>query len=94
MDTSHTFSPDQKKDRGHGIIQNLKPFDNDIKHIHFKMDILKSAINLLKKKDCYFATIDLKDAYYSIAVHPSDRKYLQVFGKEEFFFNLLHYQWV
>lgn len=39
-----------KKDRGHGIIQNLKPFDNDIKHIHFKMDILKSAINLLKKK--------------------------------------------
>lgn len=37
------------------------------------------------KKDCYFASIDLKDAYYSVAVQPSDRKYLQFFWKEELF---------
>lgn len=58
-----------KKDGGHRIILNLKPLNNDIEHIHFKMDTLKSAINLVKK-DCYFASIDLKDAYYSVAVHP------------------------
>lgn len=47
------------------------------------MDTLKSAINLVKK-DCYFASIDLKDAYHS-AVHPSDRKYLQFVWEEELF---------
>lgn len=73
-----------KKDGGHRMILNLKPLNNDIEHIHFKMDTLKSAINLVKK-DCYFASIDLKDAYYSVAVHPSDRKYLQFFWKEELF---------
>lgn len=56
-----------KKDGGHIIILNLKPLNNDIEHIHFKMDTLKSAINLMKK-DCYFASIDLEDAYYSVAV--------------------------
>lgn len=84
MDTYQTFSPDQKKDGGHRIILNLKPLNNDIEHIHFKMDTLKSAINLVKK-DCYFASTDLKDTYYSVAVHPSDRKYLQFFWKEELF---------
>lgn len=48
------------------------------------MDTLRSAINLVKK-DCYFASITLKDAYYSVAVHPSDRKYLQFFWEEELF---------
>lgn len=60
-----------KKDGGHRIIRNLKSLNNDIEHINFKMDTLKSAIYLVKK-DCYFASIDLKDAYYSVAVHPSD----------------------
>lgn len=77
-----------KKDGRHRIILNLIFFNNDIEHIHFKMDTLKSAIHLTKK-NCYFTSIDLKDAYYSFAVHPSDRKYLQFFWKKSVF-NLLH----
>lgn len=78
------FHQTKKKDGGHIIILNLKPLNNDIERIHFKMDTLRSAINLVKK-DCYFASIALKDAYYSVAVHPSDRKYLQFFWEEELF---------
>jgi hypothetical protein len=73
-----------KKSGGYRIILNLKPLNNDIEHIHFKMDTLKSAINLMRK-DCYFASIDLKDAYYSVAVHPSDRKYLQFYWGDQCF---------
>lgn len=56
------------------------------------MDTLKSAIHLMKQ-DCLFASIDLKDAFYSIPVAHEDRKYLRFFGMK-FFFNLLVYQWV
>lgn len=64
-----------------GIILNLKPLNNDIEHIHLKIDTLKSAINLMKK-DCYCVSIDLNDAYYSVAVHLSDKKYLEFFWEE------------
>lgn len=42
---------------------------------------MKSAINLMRK-DCYYVSIDLNDAYYSVAVHLSDRKYYQFFSEE------------
>lgn len=38
-----------KKDGGHRIILNLISLNNDIEHINYKMDTLKSAINLVKK---------------------------------------------
>lgn len=56
------------------------------------MDTLNSAIHLMKQ-DCLFASIDLKDAFYSIPVAHEDRKYLRFFGMKNFF-NLLVYQWV
>ena len=40
------------------------------------METLKSALNMVKK-GVYFAKIDLKDAYYCIAVAESDRKFLR-----------------
>jgi len=30
----------------------------------------------LVEKNCYMASLDLKDTYYSVAVKPSNRKYL------------------
>lgn len=48
------------------------------------MDTLKSAIHLMKQ-DCLFASIDLKDAFYSIPVAHEDRKYLRFFWKEKLF---------
>jgi hypothetical protein len=40
------------------------------------METLKSVI-LLTTKNCYFESIDLKDAYYSCNVKKCDRKYLR-----------------
>lgn len=34
------------------------------------------------RKDCYYVSIDLNDAYYSVAVHLSVRKYYQFFWEE------------
>ncbi len=43
---------------------------------HFKMDSIWTAINLMKP-NCYMASIDLKDAYYSVRVSPKHQKYLK-----------------
>ena len=40
------------------------------------MDSLSTAINLMNK-NCYFASINLKDTFFSIPAKESDRKYLR-----------------
>ena len=65
-----------KKDESVRVILNLKQFNENIDKIHFKMETLKSAIAIIQQND-YFASIDLKDAYYSVLVHQDDRKYLR-----------------
>ena len=63
-----------RSDGGIRIILNLKPFNkNCIDKIHFKMESLKLAENAVTK-DCYFASVSLKDAYYSIKIKEIDRK--------------------
>jgi hypothetical protein len=61
------------------IILNLKPFNLEyIDTIHFKMETLHTAIAAMRK-NCWFASIDLADAFYSIPVHEKDRKYLRFY---------------
>ena len=40
------------------------------------MDSIQTIIRLVEK-DCYMATLDLKDAYYSIPVKSNNQKFLQ-----------------
>ena len=54
------------------IILYLKSFNKCIPYQHFKMDTLKTVLNLIAK-DCSLASLDLKVAYYSISNY---RKYL------------------
>lgn len=65
-----------KKSGGTRIILNLKPLNRNVQYEHFKMEHLNSALNLMTK-DCYMASIDLADAYYSVNIHNSYRKYLR-----------------
>ena len=65
-----------KKDGTYRIILNLKSFNKCIPYQHFKMDTLKTVLNLIEK-DCFLASLDLKDAYYSVPVVRNDRKYLR-----------------
>ena len=48
---------------------------------HFKMETLKTAI-ILVSRNCYFASIDLQDAYYSCKVSDNDRKYLRFIWRD------------
>lgn len=66
----------EKKDHTFRMILNLKKLNQNIEYHHFKMDSLKTAINLMHK-NCWFASLDLKDAYYSIGIEQSHRKYLR-----------------
>ena len=56
-----------KPDRGIRLILNLKSLNEYVKYRHFKMESIRSVLNLVTK-DCFMCTVDLKDAYYSVKV--------------------------
>ena len=58
------------------MILNLKSLNQYVVYHHFKMDTIWTAVAMMKP-GCYMATIDLKDAYYSVSIAKLDRKYLK-----------------
>lgn len=65
-----------KKDGSFRMILNLKNLNSHVEYNKFKMDTLQSILKLVTP-GCYMATIDLKDAYYSVPVAQEHRKYLR-----------------
>ena len=65
------------------IILYLSEFNESVVYRHFKMDNLAMATNLMSK-DCNIASIDWKDAYYSVPVPIEYRKYLCFQWKDKF----------
>ena len=65
-----------KKDGSFRMILNLKNLNSHVEYNKFKMDTLQSILKLITP-GCYMATIDLKDAYYSVPVAQEHRKYLR-----------------
>ena len=65
-----------KRSGDHRLILNLKGLNDHVQYHHFKMDHLSSALGLVTP-NCFFASLDLADAYYSVKVDPQHRKYLQ-----------------
>ena len=43
---------------------------------HFKMDTLWTVVRMMKQ-NCFMASIDIKDAYYSVPISENDQKYLK-----------------
>ena len=64
------------------MILNLKNFNQSVKYYHFKMDTLQSAL-LLMEQNCFMASIDLQDAYYTVPIKNSSRKYLRFMHKNK-----------
>lgn len=54
-----------KGDASHWLIFNLKNCNQSVLHRHFKMDSLSSVIKMTSHWD-FFASLDLKYAYYSV----------------------------
>ena len=52
---------------GTRLVLNLKELNEFVKYEHFKMDDIKIIINMVTR-NCFMATIDLKDAYYSVTI--------------------------
>ena len=65
-----------KKDGSHRLILNLKPLNEFVAYYHFKMDTIHAALKLMRP-GCFMASVDLKDAYYSIPVSVEDRNVLK-----------------
>jgi hypothetical protein len=59
------------------MILDLKECNHDqVEHVKFKMETLKTVTELITP-GCWFYSLDLKDAYYSMPVHEDMRKYLR-----------------
>ena len=69
-----------KKDGTNTFILNLKSFNEFVTDHRFKMNSLHIIIKLVTPT-CFMASIDMKDAYYSIPLKSEDRKTL-VFAPE------------
>ena len=74
----------KKKNGSYRLILNLKGLNASIEYQHFKMESLTCAIQLMKK-NCYMASIDLTDAYYTVPVAVEHRKYLRFFWRNRLF---------
>ena len=64
-----------KKDGTLRMILNLKSLNKFVTYHHFKMDTIWTAIRSMTP-GCYMASIDLKDACYSVPIHTDFQKYL------------------
>ena len=65
-----------KKDGSFRVILNLKCLNTHVQYHHFKMDSLNIVLHMVKP-GCFMASIDLKDAYYSVPIATADQKYLK-----------------
>ena len=73
-----------KSDGSIRLILNLKKFNEFVKFTHFKMENIHTILNLVTP-GCWMASIDLKDAYYSVKIHPESQKYLKFIYMDQLF---------
>ena len=66
----------EKTDGTQRLILNLKHLNKYLEYKHFKMQTLHTDLTLIQR-NCYMATIDLKDAYYSVKIDGNDTCFLK-----------------
>ena len=74
----------KKKDGKQRITLNLSRLNEYIAYQHLKMDILEHALKLVTP-GCFMASIDLKDAFYSVPIAVEDQKYLKFLWHNKLF---------
>ena len=55
-----------------------------MKFKHSRLESFEDALDLIRE-GCYFGSVYLKDAYYSIPIHENYRRHLTLFWKEEYY---------
>lgn len=66
------------------LIIDLTELNDHLEKEHFKMDHIEIAINMVTKGS-YMASVDLKDAYFSIPLHKNFRKFVCFIWEGELF---------
>ena len=74
----------KKPDGGTRLILNLTELNEFVKYEHFKIDGIKTIINMVTR-NCFMGTIDLKDAYYNVTISRLFQKFLKFKWKEKFY---------
>ena len=74
----------KKKDGTNRTNLNLIKFNEYCPIEHFKMEFIKNVINLLKP-GVLLASIDIKDAFYSVVIFPGHKKSLQFIWKAKIY---------
>ena len=74
----------EKHDLSIRLILNLKRFNVFVRHIHFKMESLRDVLSLIQP-GVWMGSVDLKDAYYSVLVHPFYRKFFTFYWQGRFY---------
>ena len=69
-----------KKDGKVRLILNLKKLNKAVEYHHFKMETLKQALTLITE-GCWFASLDLKEAYFSIHIKEESQEFLKFLWK-------------
>ncbi len=64
-----------KKNGKFRLILNLKDLNQDIEYKKFKMETLECIIKMMRP-NCFMASLDLSDAYYTVPVAEEDQGFL------------------
>ena len=66
------------------MILNLKELNKFVAYQHFKMDSLKCVTSLMTQ-GCYMASVDTRDAYYTVPVALEHQKYLKFTWRDKLY---------
>ena len=63
-----------KKDGSRRMILNLKKLNQSMEYQHFKMESTKNVVDVIQP-GCYMASVDLKDAVFTIPINKNHKKF-------------------
>ena len=73
-----------KKDNKFRMILNLKNLNQFVEQHHFKTETLKYALTLVSH-NCFFCSLDLHDAYFSVYMAPAAQNFLKFVWKGQLY---------
>ena len=79
-----TFSRTKRKNGDYRMILNLKTFNGFLKFKHCKLEPVEDALDLVTE-GCYFASVDLKDASYTMPIYDNYETFLRLFWKKAYY---------
>ena len=73
-----------KKDNESRMILNVKNLNQFVQHHRFKMETLRYALTLVSQ-NCFFCSLDLQDAYFSVHMTPAAQNLLKFVWKGQLY---------